>query len=218
MTPFYACTGQHPRALLLGNEEVRNPKAAEWVKDVDEVQEVCRANLLAAQERIQKGYNKKVKPGPEFKVGDLVLLNARNIKTKRESKKLDNLYRGPCKIIQVVGPNAFKLELPPQLAGKMHNVFHISLLEPYVENTIPERETPPPPPVSDELDFYEIEQILDSRTRNRKVEYLVHWKGYSPDERTWEPFENLIVNGDYPLVREFHYKNPGKPKDRKVKL
>ena len=100
----------------------------------------------------------------------------------------------------------------------MHDVFHVSLLEPYIKNTIPERKTPPPPPVDDDLDFYEVESVLDSRTRNCKVEYLVHWKGYGPDECTWEPFEHLTVDGDYPLVREFHFKNPSKPKDRRVKL
>ena len=119
----------------------------------------------------------------------------------------------------MVGTNAYKLELPPQLSRKMHNVFHVSLLEPYVENSIPERETPPPPPVGDDLDFYEMEAILDSKTHNRKVLYLVSWKGYGPDDRTWEPFDNLFNDeGDYPLVREFHIANPGKPKDRRVKL
>ena len=138
MSPFYACTGQHPRALLIGNEEIKTPSAAEWVKDVEEIQEELRKNLLVAQQRTAKSFNKKVIPGPDFKVGDLVLLNASNIKTKRQSKKLDNLFRGPCKIIKSIGPNAYKLKLPEQLQGKMHDVFHISLLEPYIENSIPE--------------------------------------------------------------------------------
>jgi hypothetical protein len=184
MTPFYACTGQHPRALLIGNEEIKTPSAAERIKEIEEIQEELRENLIQAQQRAQKNFNKKVKPGPDFRVGDLVLLNARNIKTRRESKKLDQLYRGPCKILQAIGSNAYRLELPPQLQGKMHNVFHVSLLEPYIENSIPERETPPPPPVGDDLDLYEAEAILDSRLKNRKVEYLVQWTGYGLDDRT----------------------------------
>ena len=99
----------------------------------------------------------------------------------------------------------------------MHNVFHVSLLEPYIENSIPDRETPPPPPVGDDLDLYEAEAILDSRLKNRKVEYLVQWTGYGPDDRTWEPFENLLnEDNDYPLLREFHRQNPTKPRDRRV--
>src|ERR671932_2646043 len=135
---------------------------------MEEIQEELRKNLLVTQQRTQRGFNRKVQAGPKFKIGDLVLLNARNIKTKRESKKLDNLYCSPCKIIKTIRTNAYKLELPPQLQGKIHNVFHVSLLEPYIKNSIPERETPPPPPVGNDLDFYEIETILDSRTRNHK--------------------------------------------------
>ena len=121
-------------------------------------------------------------------------------------------------MLSPVGPNAYKLELPPQLAGKMHSVFHVSLIEPYNENSISDRETPPPPPVDDDLDFYEVEAVLDSKTKNCKVEYLVQWTGYGPDERTWEPLDHLLVDGDYPLVRKFHKDNPTKAKDRRVKL
>src|SRR5919202_5548424 len=147
MSPFYACTGQHPRALLIGNEEIKTPSAAEWVKDMEEIQEELRKNLLVAQQRAAKSFNKKVIPGPDFKVGDLVLLNANNIKTKYQSKKLDNLFRSLCEIIKAVGPNAYKLQLPKQLQGKIHNVFHILLLELYIQNSIPNRETPPPPSI-----------------------------------------------------------------------
>ena len=55
----------------------------------------------------------------------------------------------------------------------MHDIFHISLLEPYIENMIPGRETLPPLPVGDDFDIYEVEKVLDTRTHYRKVEYLV---------------------------------------------
>jgi hypothetical protein len=39
---------------------------------------------------------------------------------------------------------------------------------------------------------YIVEGIMDSReTKKGKWEYLVKWKGYGPEESTWEPWENL---------------------------
>lgn len=42
-----------------------------------------------------------------------------------------------------------------------------------------------------EESFWAIEKVVGRRIHKGKVQYLVRWKGFSEDENTWEPAENL---------------------------
>jgi len=114
---------------------------------------------------------------PNFKVGDKVWLLRKNIVTTRPCPKLDYKGFGPFKIAKLVGLVACQLELPPQF--KSHNVFHVSLLEPYHENRIPECHQEPPSPVEIEgQEKFEVQEVLDSKKIRGKLLYLVFWQGY----------------------------------------
>jgi hypothetical protein len=93
-----------------------------------------------AQEKNARYYDRKVMTPPDFKVGDLVMIDARNMKTKRPSKKLDHKKIGPVKILKKIGTRAFRVELPTTI--EVHNVFHVSLLEPYRKSKVPGRHQP----------------------------------------------------------------------------
>jgi hypothetical protein len=92
----------------------------------------------------------------------------------------------------------------------VHPVFHVSMLEPSVPNSIPERTQSPPPPV--EIDGeaeYEISEILDSKTdwRRRPCDllYLVRWAGYegTNEETSWVLATEILT--------DFHSAYPAKP-------
>jgi hypothetical protein len=63
---------------------------------------------------------------------------------------------------------------------------------------------------------FDVEEIMDSFIRERRVKYLTKWLGF-PKKRDWtsEPFENFSVGGPEKL-REFHKKFPDKPRDYRL--
>ena len=65
-----------------------------------------------------------------FKIGDRVWLEGRNLHLDRPSIKLSPKRHGPFKIKKVLSPITYQLDLPVQ--WKIHDVFHINLLTPYV--------------------------------------------------------------------------------------
>ena len=77
----------------------------------------------------------------------------------------------------------------------IHNVFHVSLLDPYKE-PVPGQEPSEPLPVITVEDGngeeeWKVERVLDSRRRRRKLEYLVQWAGYSHIRTSWQPVDDL---------------------------
>jgi hypothetical protein len=214
MSPFFANYGLHPRCTLRvmptppGGSP--NPSAEDLARKYRAIHDQAKAELQRAQTKYKETYDARHKETPPFGPGDLVWLSRKHISTTRPSSKLDVKRLGPFKILEAVGESqlAFRLELPPQM--RIHPVFHVSLLEPHRRNRLVGRVQPPPPPVEIEDDVeWEVGEVLDSRIRHRKLEYLVHWLGYGPHERTWEPPEHLANAAD--AVSEFHLRHPNRP-------
>jgi len=68
-----------------------------------------------------------------------------------------------------------------------------------------------------EQEEYVIEKIKTPEIKGGQVKYLVSWKGYGPDEDTWEAYENLNDSGEN-VVQQFHLDNPRKPRDPEVSV
>ena len=218
LTPFYANYGFHPVAIDPPSGEPLNPGSATYGHWMQTVHDEARKGLREAQERMKKYTDPSRKKPPAYKVGDLVMLNGRNIKTRRPSRKLDHKNHGPFQIEKIVSPLAMKLTLPRK--WKIHNVFHVSLLEPY--RTSEHRAPPDPSKILREADDieqseeYDVDEVLGSTKKGRRVLYLVKWRDY-PEQKDWteEPYDNFSVGG-LEKLREFHQKEPDAPRDYRL--
>ena len=79
--------------------------------------------------------DKSQKAHPILNIGEKVWLPRRNLKTNHPFDKLDFRWFGPFSVVKQINHIAFRLELLPSM--KIHPVFHVSLLEPYKESSIP---------------------------------------------------------------------------------
>jgi hypothetical protein len=82
--------------------------------------------------------------------------------------------------------------------ARLHDVFLVGLLKPFVGTPPPVRE---PIFTADDGDAFEVEKILGHRLVRRCPQYLVQWKGYPVWEASWEPEEHL--EGCQEILSEF---------------
>jgi hypothetical protein len=163
-----------------------------------------RESLLEAQERQTRYAGGKEMT---FGVGDKVWLSAKHIQTARPSKKLDYKRLGPFKVTKDINRNAYCLELPYSM--KVHNVFHVSLLDRYVGPVPRQQPSVPPPAITAENPYdeeWKVERVPSSHRRYRRLWYLVQWAGRNYVNTSWEPTENLENASE--VVADFHRDNP----------
>nr|GEV36225.1 putative reverse transcriptase domain-containing protein [Tanacetum cinerariifolium] len=96
---------------------------------------LIKEKLKAVRDR-QKSYADNRRKPLEFKVGDRVLLKVspwKGVVHFRNKGKLAPRYVVPFKILERIGPIAYRLRLPEELSS-VHNTFHVLNLKKYLAN------------------------------------------------------------------------------------
>lgn len=215
VTPFFANSGYTPRHGMTGPTGLNdNPSALAQEMQALHIQ--LNKRLQTARDIMKKYADMNRREAPHYAPGDKVYLASKNIKTSRNSGKLDHKWIGPLTVLEAFEKtDSVKLDIPV-IYGKVHNVFHASLLKRHVPNSLKNREVPPPPPISvigEEEEEFEIGDIVDSMwikgTKNTQAGYRIRWKGYNQDADTWH--NGLDIPNAQEFIDKFHKKYPEKP-------
>ena len=164
------------------------PAVKDFVENMNKALQRAQENLVAAQSRM-KAYKGSKRRDVSYSVGDWVWLSTRYVALSHAgTRKLENKWIGPFKVHKLVGPVACELELPGTM--HIHDVFHVSLLKPWVRGRADE---PPPPAIlPDGTVEHEVESIIADRVRKGKTQYLVKWLGRGPEENEWMSDTDLL--------------------------
>nr|GEV96211.1 putative reverse transcriptase domain-containing protein [Tanacetum cinerariifolium] len=129
--PFEALYGRKCRSPVcwseVGDSQLTGP---ELIRETNEKIVQTKNRLLTARSR-QKSYADVRRRPLEFNVGDKVMLKVsprKGVIHFGKRGKLSPRFIGPFKILERVGPVAYKLKLPRELQG-IHNTFYISNLK-----------------------------------------------------------------------------------------
>ncbi|GKC83882.1 putative reverse transcriptase domain-containing protein [Tanacetum coccineum] len=202
--PFEALYGRKCRSPVcwaeVGDVQLTGP---EIIHETTEKIVQIRQRLQAARDRQRSYANIRRKP-LEFQVGDRVMLKVsprKGVIRFGKRGKLNPWYIGPFKILERIGPVAYKLELPEELSN-IHSTFYVSNLKKCLSDeslVIPMKELR----LNDKLNFVEEPvEIMDREVKQLKQSHIpivkVRWNSKRGPKFTWEREDQ--IRAKYPCL------------------
>ncbi|GJS16153.1 putative reverse transcriptase domain-containing protein [Tanacetum coccineum] len=171
---------------------LQQPEIPEWKWEKVTMDFVSGLPRTPSARSRQKSYANLKRRLTEFEVGDKVMLKVspwKGVIRFGKRGKLSPRFVGPFKVIERIGPVAYKLELPDKLRG-IHNTFHVSNLKRCFVNddvVIPLDEVQ----LDNKLHFVEEPvEIMDREVKRLKQSRIlivkVRWNSRRGPEFTWE--------------------------------
>ncbi|QRW17243.1 Retrotransposable element Tf2 protein [Rhizoctonia solani] len=189
----HAATGKTPFKLVYGRNPIMNPSTVPAnVPEADLVADTLAQEWQEAESALRMTKERMARPKgiiPEYSVGEKVWLDGKNVVLRTNSNKLDPKRLGLFKVTEKISSHAYRLRLPDTL--KIHDVFYVGLLSKAHKSPSQPFPKKPPPETIEGEEEYEVEQIIDSKRQQGKWFYLIKWKGYGPEDNSWEPEELL---------------------------
>nr|GEZ62969.1 putative reverse transcriptase domain-containing protein [Tanacetum cinerariifolium] len=171
---FEALYGRKCRSLVcwakVGDVQLTRP---EIIHETTEKIMQIRQRLQAARDR-QRSYANVIRKPLEFQVEDRVMLKVsphKGVIRFGKQRKFNPRYIGPFKILERIGPVAYKLELPKELSN-VHSTFHVSNLKKCLSEkslVIPIKELR----LDDKLNFVEQPvEVMDREAKQLKQSHI----------------------------------------------
>ncbi|KAJ9558566.1 LOW QUALITY PROTEIN: hypothetical protein OSB04_013180 [Centaurea solstitialis] len=186
---FHGSMGRSPFEIVYGHKppsvvqffpgKIRVEAVGEELRDRDEALKQLKSHLANAQSIMKEQCDRK-RRDITFALGECVYVKLKPYRqltmAKRISQKLSARFFGPFKILERIGPVAYKLELP--LTSRIHPVIHVSLLKKATSTT---SQILPPELEIDGRDILLREEVCAERIIDQNgtavVQWLVRWQG-----------------------------------------